>query len=60
MKTKGLCITCENNAHCVLTKESGVSECEEFLNGKTSGLSKANCAKQRACMAVGADEAEEE
>lgn len=32
MKKTGLCVTCGNNLHCSLTRESGVLECEEFLN----------------------------
>lgn len=30
MKKTGLCVTCDNNVDCVLTRESGVLECEEF------------------------------
>lgn len=60
MKTKGLCVTCASNARCVLTKAAGVLECEEFLTAKTSVLSKANCAKKKACVGVDSAEAQEE
>jgi len=31
MKTEGLCSSCNNSNHCVLTNENGVLECEEFF-----------------------------
>jgi len=52
MKTKGLCNTCDNNTHCVLTKESGVLECEEFLADSKLGRSKVFNAVNRVCVGV--------
>lgn len=31
VKKLGLCRTCDNRTHCVLTREEGVVECEEFF-----------------------------
>jgi|GEM_PF-2142913 len=60
MKTKGLCSTCDNNEHCVLTKQNGVLECEEFLADNKLSRSKVFNAVNRACVGVGeASEPEE-
>jgi hypothetical protein len=32
MKREGLCNTCDNSEHCVLTQENKVLDCEEFIN----------------------------
>jgi hypothetical protein len=58
MKTKGLCISCENNAHCVLTQENGVLECEEFLGNGVVKQAKAEPRIKRAISCP--DTAEEE
>jgi len=60
MKTKGLCSTCDNNTHCVLTKENGVLECEEFLADSKSSCNKAVSAIKRTCVSVAAVEESEE
>lgn len=56
MKNKGLCISCENNAHCVLTKESGVLECEEFSGNGIVKHPKVKPVIKRTVSVVDADE----
>jgi len=58
MKTEGLCKTCDNNLHCVLTKENGVLECEEFLAGGVLSCEKIATKKKELCACASAAEEE--
>lgn len=58
MKTEGLCKTCDNNLHCVLTKGNGVLECEEFLASGCLGRRKIATKKKELCICASANEEE--
>ncbi|MFA5338352.1 MAG: hypothetical protein WC330_08455 [Candidatus Omnitrophota bacterium] len=54
MKTKGLCSTCDNNVNCVLTKDNGVLECEEFFAGDKLIRGKVITQSKQACFSASA------
>ena len=63
MEKKGLCDTCNNGDHCVLTAKFPVWQCEEFSNSATTPGVHANtmvkCNKGNGCSVEVASETEE-